>query len=73
MRVQATALLAAIALTVTVSPALAASEKQIRRDCTADALTHCKKAIPQGREAIIACMVANRENLRPSCKRHIDP
>ncbi len=70
--VQARALLAAIALTVTVPPALAASERQIRRDCTTDALSYCATSIPKGRAAIIKCMVASRSNLSPSCKRHID-
>jgi hypothetical protein len=69
--VQARALLVTIALTVTVPSALAASEKQIRRDCTADALQHCAAAIPMGRKAIIACMVENRDKLQPKCSQHI--
>ncbi len=70
MMVQARALLVAIALTVTAPSALA-DEKQIRRDCTADALKHCALAIPQGRPAIIACMVQNKDKLRPKCRQHI--
>ncbi len=69
--VQATALLVAIALTVTVPPALAATEKQIRRDCTADALRHCAASIPQGRQAIVACMVANKARLQAKCSQHM--
>jgi hypothetical protein len=69
--VQARALLAAIALTVTVSPALAATEKQIRRDCTADALRYCATVIPKGRSAIIACMVENKDKLQAKCSQHM--
>lgn len=52
-------------------PAKAASEAQIRRDCTADALQYCATSIPKGRAAIIRCMVANRSNLSAQCKQHL--
>ena len=68
---QARILLAAFALTVTVPPAQAADMRQVRRDCTPDALSYCAAAIPRGKAAIIKCMVKNRASLSPQCKRHI--
>lgn len=69
---QAIAPLAAIVLTVTVQhPARARDEAQIKRDCTADALTYCYAAIPFGRRSIIKCMVKNRKNLSQQCLQHI--
>lgn len=50
--------------------ALAADERQIRRDCTWDALRYCKAAIPQGRQFIIVCMIANRDKLQAKCSKH---
>ena len=46
------------------------SEIRIKIDCTPDALTYCKAAIPHGRDAIIACMVGNKDKLRQRCLRH---
>ena len=67
MMFQARALLAAIALTVTVPSAQAG----VRSDCTPDALNYCASEIPKGRAAIIKCMVRNKANLREQCRRHI--
>jgi hypothetical protein len=52
-------------------PSRAADERQIRRDCTWDALRYCKVAIPMGREAIIECMIVNKDKLQPKCRRHL--
>ncbi len=56
--------------------AKAYDERQIRRDCTYDALRYCKTAIAAAteqacRQPIIACMLQNRDNLQPKCKRHL--
>lgn len=51
-------------------PASGASEKTVIQDCTWDALRYCKRAIPQGRDSIIHCMILNKELLRPICSRH---
>lgn len=58
---------------LTVSdPSHAADEKQVRRDCAYDALRLCKEAIlTRNRSVVIACMVANRDKLRPRCAAHI--
>lgn len=49
-----------------------ADERQIRRDCTYDALRFCKAAIATaGRAEIINCIVANRDKLQAKCSRHI--
>ena len=46
-------------------------ERQIRRDCTYDALRYCKTAILRAdRSTIINCMLANREKLQAKCTRH---
>jgi len=55
------------------APSRAADEAQIRSDCRYDALRYCKAAIiTANREAVIACMVANRDKLRPRCAAHIE-
>lgn len=47
-------------------------EAQARRDCTADALRYCKRAIATGsRNSIIVCMIANRDKLQSKCSRHL--
>lgn len=53
-------------------PAVASDERQIRRDCTWDALRYCKKAIATAdRQTIIFCMVSNKDKLQVKCSRHI--
>jgi hypothetical protein len=53
-------------------PTRAADERQIRRDCTYDALRYCKAAIVTGnRSLIIACMVEHKDKLRPQCAAHL--
>lgn len=52
-------------------PASGASDKTVIQDCTWDALRYCKRAIPHGREAIIICMISNKDILRPICRRHL--
>lgn len=56
--------------------ALAADERQIRRDCTYDALRYCKSSIAEAtkqasRQPIINCMVANKDKLQAKCSRHL--
>lgn len=67
--------LVAVALFVLLSnPALVAQpdESQAVRDCTADALRFCKRAIATGsRNSIIVCMIANRDKLQLKCSRHL--
>lgn len=64
-------LLALILLGLSV-PAQARDERQIRRDCTYDALRFCKAAIATASRAeIINCIVANRDKLQAKCSRHI--
>lgn len=47
-------------------------EAQIRSDCRWDALRYCKAAIlTADRQVIIACMVENKDKLRPKCRRHM--
>ncbi len=63
-------------LTLMSHVALAADERQIRRDCTWDALRYCKSAIAAATEQasrtpIINCMVANRDKLQAKCSRHL--
>lgn len=52
-------------------PASGASDKTVVSDCTWDALRYCKRAMPQGREAIIHCMIIHKDQLRPICRRHL--
>lgn len=54
------------------APSQAADERQIRRDCTYDALTYCKAAIAKAdRGAVISCMLFNRDKLQKKCSRHL--
>lgn len=58
-------------------PLQAADERQIRRDCTFDALRYCKEAIAEAtaqasRQPIINCMVAHRDKLQAKCSRHLN-
>lgn len=46
-------------------------EKQVVSDCARDALRYCAKQIPQGREMILACMIENKDRLRPRCARYL--
>lgn len=48
-----------------------ADEATIRRDCESDAWRLCTWSIPQGRQAIIACMVQNKKNLSKQCSQHV--
>lgn len=60
----------ALALLAASPCAAKPDERQVRRDCTADALRYCRHAIPQGRAAIITCMLSHRDKLQPNCTRH---
>lgn len=70
-----------VALTTTSRPAATqqiVTEKQVRDDCTRDALRHCpieamaclKSETPQCRSAVIGCMLEHKSKLRPKCSRH---
>lgn len=55
-----------------IPAARAADERQIRRDCTYDALRFCKAAIATAdRSTIIACMIQNKDQLQAKCRRHL--
>ena len=59
--------------------ARAHDERQIRRDCTKDALRYCtyesliclKRETPQCRADVIACMKRNQSKLQAKCSRHL--
>lgn len=63
-------ILVALAFVLLTTKAMS-DERQIRRDCTADAIRFCKSAIPNGKAAIIACMAASKPKLSTKCGRHI--
>lgn len=51
---------------------LSEQDRQVCVDCRIDALRLCKAAIVTAdRATIIACMVGNRDKLRPRCARHL--
>lgn len=61
----------ALILILCASPAVAASEAQIRRDCTSDALSYCwRTVLTANRSNIIRCMVKNKDRLQPRCRAH---
>lgn len=69
---------AMILLMLTVGgPSQASDERQVRRDCTFDALHYCKAAIAEAvekgsRQPIIDCMILNRDKLQAKCSRHLN-
>ncbi len=68
--------LIAALLSFVITPVHASDERQIRRDCTYDALRYCKSSIAEAtkqasRQPIIDCMIAHRDKLQSKCSKHL--
>lgn len=74
---------AAILLMLTATPTAGqdkpVTEKQVRRDCSFDALRYCGVDVrhyviapnAENRSAIVNCMLFNRDKLQAMCARHL--
>lgn len=62
-----------LVITIWTLHKIRADEREVRRDCTYDALKLCKLAVYSGdRFAIVTCMAKNMDRLRVKCRKHVE-
>lgn len=59
--------LSALLLCLSAGTATAQNRQQQEDACGRDASRHCKAVLNSGDQAVLACLKANRDKLRPVC------